>query len=188
MNNNKFRRAYSLRIPRSPKPSTFLDSSGVYDRLDEMEIQDDHHGHNESSGNKHNSFSLEIPLILEAPKLQYCRKKWSSKSLRLPKTRQAEAVSNCQAQEVTQLDQSIQDSNQESDKFSSHDERRLSSDSQSCQKGEDEGDKQKGKKMKHYKKTIDRAFRRGWGTFITNMYTISLARTSQDSPHLVKAC
>ncbi|KAM9301762.1 uncharacterized protein PAF06_014982 [Gastrophryne carolinensis] len=187
MSSNKFRRAYSLRIPLSQKSAAFLDSSGCYDRLEEAECQYEY-GQNDNSGKRDHSPSWEIPLITEAPKLHCCRKKWSSKSLRLPKTRQADAGSVCQPQEVTRINHNNRDLNQESDKPTSDAERRLSSDVQSLQEEENEGDKQKGKKIKHYKKTIDRAFRRGWDTFITNIYTISLARTSQDSPYLVKAC
>lgn len=66
--------------------------------------------------------------------------------------RQAEAVSNCHVPEVTHLDQSIQNSNHESDQFSSHGGRRLSTDSQDHENEEKEEDQQKGKKMKHYKK------------------------------------
>lgn len=184
---SKFRRAYSLRIPRSPKPAAFLDSSGLYDRLDEAETQDEYQSQNE--GRKDNSFSWEIPLITEAPKLHYCRRKWSSKSLRLPKTRLTDAEpSPCQSEKVIQMDDDTYDSHQESERPSSSEGRRLSDDSESHKETENEGQGQKSKKMKQYKKTIDRAFRRGWGTFISNIYTISLTRTSQDAPHLIKAC
>lgn len=189
MSSNKFRRAYSLRIPRSPKPPAFLDSSGFYDRLDETETQDEYQGQNE--GRKHNnSFSWEIPLITEAPKLHYCRKKWSSKSLRLPKTRLSDAQPpTSQPEKVMQMDDdTYDDSNQESERPSSSEGRRSSDDSESHKETENEGQGQKSKKMKQYKKTIDRAFRRGWDTFISNIYTISLTRTSQDAPHLIKAC
>lgn len=189
MSSNKFRRAYSLRIPRSPKPAPFLDSSGFYDRLDETETQDEYQGQNE--GRKHNnSFSWEIPLITEAPKLHYCRKKWSSKSLRLPKTRLSDAQPpTSQPEKVMQMDDdTYDDSYQESERPSSSEGRRSSDDSESHKETENEGQGQKSKKMKQYKKTIDRAFRRGWDTFISNIYTISLTRTSQDAPHLIKAC
>lgn len=188
MSSNKFRRAYSLRIPRSPKPAAFLESSGFYDRLDETEPQDEYQ--NENEGRKdNNSFSWEIPLITDAPKLHYCRKKWSSKSLRLPKSRPADAEPpTCQPEKVMQIEDDTYDSYQESERPSSSEGRRLSDDSESHKETENEGQGQKSKKMKQYKKTIDRAFRRGWGTFISNIYTISLTRTSQDAPHLIKAC
>ncbi|KAM3920734.1 uncharacterized protein RB166_015151 [Leptodactylus fuscus] len=186
MSSNKFRRAYSLRIPRSPKPAAFLDS---YDRLDETEAHDDYQGQKEASGKKDNSYSWEIPLITEAPKLHYCRKKWSSKSLRLPKSRQAEVEAPAsQPEEVTQKEHDTYDPCHEPERPSSAEGRRLSSDSETQKETEDEGQKQKSKKMKQYKKTIDRAFRRGWDTFISNIYTISLTRTSQDAPQLIKAC
>ncbi|XP_077143473.1 uncharacterized protein LOC143806617 [Ranitomeya variabilis] len=190
MSSNKFRRAYSLRIPKSPKPATFLDPSGFYDRLDDTEFQDDHQGQNEVLGNKdNNSFSWEIPLITDAPKLHYCRKKWSSKSLRLPKSRPAEVEPpTCPTEEATQVEEDTCDSIQEPERPSSSEGRRLSDDDESHKETENEGQRQKSKKMKQYKKTIDRAFRRGWVSFISNIYTMSLTRTSQDAPHLIKAC
>ncbi|KAM4017647.1 uncharacterized protein ACNLHF_007259 [Anomaloglossus baeobatrachus] len=190
MSSNKFKRAYSLRIPRSPKPATFLEPCGYYDRLDDTEFQDDHQGQNEAFGNKDsNSFSWEIPLITDAPKLHYCRKKWSSKSLRLPKSRPVEVEPPvCPTEEATQVEEDTCDSIQEPERPSSSEGRRSSDDSESHKDTENEGQRQKSKKMKQYKKTIDRAFRRGWESFISNIYTISLTRTSQDAPHLIKAC
>ncbi|KAG9461159.1 hypothetical protein GDO78_017881 [Eleutherodactylus coqui] len=188
MSSNKFRRAYSLRIPRSPKPAAFVDSSGFYDRLHETEVaQDEYHGQNEALRKKDN-FSWEIPLITEPPKLHYCRRKWSSKSLRLPKSRQAGAEpQTSETEDVMQVNCDTSDSYQEPEKPSSSEGRRLSNDSER-QEIENEGQRQKSKKMKQYKKTIDRAFRRGWDTFITNLYNMSLPRASQDAPHLIKAC
>ncbi|KAG8563522.1 hypothetical protein GDO81_016113 [Engystomops pustulosus] len=153
MSSTKFRRAYSLRIPRSPKPATFPDSSGFYDRLDETESQEDYQSQNEAIGKKDNSFSWEIPLITDAPKLHYCRKKWSSKSLRLPKSRPAEAEPPVpQPDEVTTSDDDMNDLNQEPERSSLSEDRRLSDDSEGNKETETEGQRQKSKKMKQYRK------------------------------------
>ncbi|KAE8607799.1 hypothetical protein XENTR_v10011290 [Xenopus tropicalis] len=185
MTTSKFRRAYSLRMPRSPKPAAFVESSGLYDRLEETERLEDLPDLKETLGVTDNTnFSWDIPLITDPPKLNYCRKKWSSKSLRLPKTRMSESdPTECQT-EVKETDSSWQESGDQSscEEFSD------SIDCHAQKETEKDVEKPRSTKIKSYKKTIDRAFRRGWTNFITNIYTISLTRTTQNAPHLVKAC
>ncbi|XP_053575979.1 uncharacterized protein LOC128665799 [Bombina bombina] len=187
MTTNKFRRAYSLRIPRSPKPA-FVDTSGFYDRLEEAECPEDPQVMNEISGNRDSTnFSWDVPLIDEAPKLQHCRKKWISRSLRVPKTRLAdEGLSAAPTEEIYEKED-ISGSWNDPANTNPCEKQKESDVSQKEKEAENEEDKQKCKKMKHYKKSIDRAFRRGWENFLTNIYTISLTRTSQDAPQLVKA-
>ncbi|KAM4617944.1 uncharacterized protein O3C94_021803 [Discoglossus pictus] len=188
MTTNKFRRAYSLRIPRSPKPS-FVETSGLYDRLEEAECPEDPQVTSETRCNRDSTnFSWDVPLIDDAPKLQHCRKKWISRSLRVPKTRLAEDIPPVsQAEEAPEIEKDNRDSWQDPDTPTP--ERRKDSDTSEKQREEEnEGEKQKCKKMKYYKKSIDRVFRRGWGNFLNNIYTISLTRTSHDAPQLVKAC
>ncbi|CAH2324800.1 Hypothetical predicted protein [Pelobates cultripes] len=186
MTTSKFRRACSVRIPRSPKPAVFLDT---YDRLEDTECQGDLTGLCETPGNRDSTFfSWDVPLITDAPKLQYCRKKWCSKSLRVPKTRVTETVSSdSQLQVVSEMDGYCTDSWQEP-VISTINTQTQWNDSQKREEVENEGEKQKGNKIKNYKKSIDRVFRRGWGNLITNIYTISLTKASHDAPQLVKAC
>ncbi|KAG8437834.1 hypothetical protein GDO86_008511 [Hymenochirus boettgeri] len=190
MNTSKFKRAYSLRIPRSPKPAAFYESPSLYGRLQETECSEDFQGLKETPELRDSTnFSWDIPLIDDQPtgKLSFCRRKWSSKSLKVPKPRmiQSETSDNQSEDAPERYKTSLW---QEPEKESACDEL---SDTIPCNgrcELENDGEKQKTKKMKQYKKTIDRAFRRGWGNFINNIYTISLTRTSQDAPHLVKAC
>ncbi|OCT84188.1 hypothetical protein XELAEV_18022329mg [Xenopus laevis] len=156
MTTNMFRRAYSLRMPRSPKPASYVESSGLYDRLEETEHLEDLPDLKEKLGATETNFSWGIPLITDPPKLNYCRLKWSSKSLRLPKTRMAEADPIEDQTEVKETDRH-NSSWQEPEDQSSCEEASDSLDSHTQREIQNDGEKQRSTKMKSYKKdNIDR--------------------------------
>ncbi|MEE6525551.1 hypothetical protein FKM82_025627 [Ascaphus truei] len=154
MTTSKLRRAYSLRI--SPKPAVFLDSSGVYDQLDETDCPEDLLSPTETSGNRDSAiFSWHIPLITDAPKLQPVRKKWMSRSLRLPKTRLVEdgpPASQPEEGDKSEMGNDTGSPNPEGD------EQRVSDKFLGQKEVENEGEKQRSKKMKHYRKVRAQIF------------------------------
>ncbi|OCT81663.1 hypothetical protein XELAEV_18024171mg [Xenopus laevis] len=151
MTTNRFRRAYSLRMPRSPKPTAFVESSGLYDRLEETEHPEDFPDLEKTLGATDTNFSWDIPLITDPPKLNYCRKKWSSKSLRLPKTRMEEEDPVEGQTEVKDINRH-NSSWQEPEDQSSCEESSDSVDSHTQREIENDGEKQRSTKMKSYKK------------------------------------
>ncbi|XP_029468198.1 uncharacterized protein LOC115096979 [Rhinatrema bivittatum] len=202
----KIKKSYSLRKPKSP---ALLDTStGFYDRLEEIDYPKECLGWDPlpSSGDRDavsTSFNFygelgdlngKSPLITEGPK-GYRKKQRRSRSLRVPKTSSPpfsliESDGTLSPREAlkaeTKLGQQIA---AHPTPFSSSDEDQLLIEGALLESVQNETERQNNKKRKQYRKTIDRAFRRGWENFVASLYTVSLARSSPSpsAPPLVKA-
>nr|XP_033810233.1 uncharacterized protein LOC117364753 [Geotrypetes seraphini]XP_033810234.1 uncharacterized protein LOC117364753 [Geotrypetes seraphini] len=193
----KNKRSYSLRIPKSP--GLLGTSTGFYDRLEDFDYPEECLGWNSQlflGGNASKSFIFnrelddsqgKSPLIVEKHKDHRKR----SRSLRILKARSPppslmEVDSTLSPQKV--MKEQGQQIVAHPTLFSDLEEGQLFIEGTFLEGLLNEKEKQKNKKMKHYKKTIDRIFRRGWENFVANLYTVSVARSSPSptSPSLVK--
>lgn len=209
----KTKRSYSLRNPRTVRSPAFLDASaGFYDRLEEVDYPDAYPDGHPTGGRAGTSFSKhqadtngKSPLITEEPKEVRSKRKRRARSLRVTKTESrvflaessvyddldAEASSHEDSPNSVE-EPALEEAPQVTCYLGTDDGQQLIEFSQETKEDKTEREKQKSNKMKQYKKTIDRAFRRGWETFIANLYTVSLSRSaatpSEVPPPLVKAC
>ncbi|XP_078516958.1 uncharacterized protein LOC144781817 [Lissotriton helveticus] len=206
----KTKRSYSLRTPRTPRAPAFLDASaGFYDRLEEADYPD---AYPESHPTAGASFSRrqadtngKSPLITEEPKEVRSRRKRRARSLRVTKTESRVFLAESSIYDDLDAEASDQEESPKAGGepalgeaspvtcyLGTDDGQQLIEGSPETKEESTEREKQKSNKMKQYKKTIDRAFRRGWGTFLANLYTVSLSRStttpSEAPPPLVKAC
>ncbi|XP_069500887.1 uncharacterized protein [Ambystoma mexicanum] len=206
----KTKRSYSLRTPRAPRSPAFLDT---YDRLEEIDYHDASQSGNPSGDSEASRFSFsghlgdpnaKSPLIVEEPKEVRSKRKRRARSLRVTKTESRaflvehtiyndlDALSKEEAHTTAEEEPVPSDPAQVTCCLGMDDGQQLIEGCQESREANTEREKQKSNKMKQYKKTIDRAFRRGWENFVSNLYTVSLSRSASPSagapPPLVKAC
>lgn len=205
----KTKRSYSLRNSRTPRSPAFLDASaGFYDRLEEADYPDGHPtgSRTGASFSRHQADTNgKSPLITEEPKEVRNKRKRRTRSLRVTKTESRVFLAESSIYDDLDAEASSQEESPKAVEepalgeaspvtcyLGTDDGQQLIEGSEETKEENTEREKQKSNKMKQYKKTIDRAFRRGWGTFLANLYTVSLSRStatpSEAPPPLVKAC
>ncbi|KAJ1106388.1 hypothetical protein NDU88_003789 [Pleurodeles waltl] len=209
----KTKRSYSLRSSRTQRPPALLDAlAGYYDRLEEVDYPDAYPDGHPTGGKTGASFSRhqantngKSPLITEEPKEVRSKRKRRARSLRVTKTESRVFLAESSLYDDLDAEASSQEESPTAGGepalgeaapvtcyLGMDDGQQLIESSQEPKEEDSEREKQKSNKMKQYKKTIDRAFRRGWETFLANLYTVSLSRSaatpSEAPPPLVKAC
>ncbi|XP_064407915.1 uncharacterized protein SB:CB1058 [Latimeria chalumnae] len=205
----------SFRQAKPPSALSFLDTSnGFYNRLEEIDYPMEIFGSGEKSeepeDNSRDSFWSQSageafddkgrsPLIADADSKEGSekknkRKKSIRRSLRYSKKKPAvpsASVGPAAGEASDAADSVAHGEETQVVHFSILDDSQVLIDREQEKKEEGRGPRyQKPTKMKQYRESIDRAFRRGWEAFISNLYSVTLsqAMASSTDPPLVKAC